>query len=53
MRRSPTSRAEERETPGEILSGPKSWNPGKMMEALLKMPKIDIRTLQRALAERK
>ena len=53
MRQSPASRTEARVTPGEISSDPKSENPGMMMEAFLKMPKIDIKTLQRAHAERK
>jgi len=30
------------------MSDPKSENPGKTMEALLKMAEIDIKTLQRA-----
>jgi len=38
---------------GETSSDPKSENPGVMMEAFLKMPKIDIQTLRRAWAERK
>ena len=53
MRRSPASRTEKRVTPGEIMSDPKSENPGKTMEALLKMAEIDIKTLQRAHAGRK
>ena len=48
MRRSPTSRTEERVTLGEIMSNPKSENPGKTIEALLRMAEIDIKTLQRA-----
>jgi predicted 3-demethylubiquinone-9 3-methyltransferase (glyoxalase superfamily) len=33
---------------GKMMSDPKSGNPGKMMEALLKMRKLDIATLERA-----
>lgn len=33
---------------GTMMSDPKSGNPGKMMEALLKMHKLDIATLERA-----
>ncbi len=33
---------------GEMMSDPKSGNPAKMMEALLKMRKLDIATLQQA-----
>jgi predicted 3-demethylubiquinone-9 3-methyltransferase (glyoxalase superfamily) len=33
---------------GEMMSDPKSGNPAKMMEALLKMRKLDIATLERA-----
>jgi predicted 3-demethylubiquinone-9 3-methyltransferase (glyoxalase superfamily) len=33
---------------GEMLSDPKSGNPGKVMEALLKMGKLDIAALRRA-----
>jgi predicted 3-demethylubiquinone-9 3-methyltransferase (glyoxalase superfamily) len=33
---------------GRMMSDPKSGNPGKMMEALLKMHKLDIATLERA-----
>src|ERR1700682_1597181 len=36
------------ETQGEMLSDPKSGNPAKMMEALLKMRKLDIATLKQA-----
>ena len=35
-------------TLGQMMSDPKSGNPGKMMEALLKMRKLDIATLERA-----
>jgi len=33
---------------GKMMSDPKSGNPAKMMEALLKMGKLDIATLERA-----
>jgi predicted 3-demethylubiquinone-9 3-methyltransferase (glyoxalase superfamily) len=33
---------------GQMMSDPKSGSPGKMMEALLKMRKLDIATLERA-----
>jgi predicted 3-demethylubiquinone-9 3-methyltransferase (glyoxalase superfamily) len=33
---------------GEMMSDPKSGNPAKMMEALLKMRKLDIATLKQA-----
>jgi predicted 3-demethylubiquinone-9 3-methyltransferase (glyoxalase superfamily) len=33
---------------GKMMSDPKSGNPAKMMEALLKMRKLDIATLERA-----
>jgi predicted 3-demethylubiquinone-9 3-methyltransferase (glyoxalase superfamily) len=33
---------------GRMMSDPKSGNPGKVMEALLKMRKLDIATLERA-----
>jgi predicted 3-demethylubiquinone-9 3-methyltransferase (glyoxalase superfamily) len=33
---------------GQMMSDPKSGNPAKMMEALLKMRKLDIATLERA-----
>jgi len=33
---------------GVMMSDAKSGNPGKVMEALLKMGKIDIATLERA-----
>ena len=33
---------------GEMMSDPKSGNPAKMMEALLKMRKLDVATLERA-----
>jgi predicted 3-demethylubiquinone-9 3-methyltransferase (glyoxalase superfamily) len=33
---------------GEMMGHPESGNPGKLMEALLKMDKIDIATLKRA-----
>jgi predicted 3-demethylubiquinone-9 3-methyltransferase (glyoxalase superfamily) len=36
---------------GKMMSDPKSGNPGKMMEALLKMGKLDIATLERAYRE--
>jgi len=53
LRQSPASRTLERVRPGEISSDPKSENLGMMMDAFLKMPKIDIKTLQRAHVERK
>jgi hypothetical protein len=31
-----------------MMSDPKSGNPGKVMEALLKMRKLDLATLERA-----
>lgn len=36
------------ESLGTMMSDPKSGNPGKVMEALLKMHKLDIATLERA-----
>jgi predicted 3-demethylubiquinone-9 3-methyltransferase (glyoxalase superfamily) len=33
---------------GQMMSDPKSGNPAKVMEALLKMRKLDLATLQRA-----
>jgi len=38
---------------GEMMNDPKSGNSAKVMEALLKMSKIDIKTLARAYAQRK
>ena len=38
---------------GEMMSDPKSGNSAKVMEALLKMSKIDIKTLVRAYARRR
>jgi predicted 3-demethylubiquinone-9 3-methyltransferase (glyoxalase superfamily) len=37
---------------GEMLSDPKSGNSQKVMEAMLKMGKLDIKTLKRAYAQR-
>jgi len=33
---------------GEMMMNPEAGNPGKLMEALLKMDKIDIATLEQA-----
>ena len=38
---------------GEMMSDPKSGNSEKVMEALLKMSKIDIKTLEQAYAQRR
>jgi len=37
---------------GEMMSHPESGNPGKLMEALLKMDKLDIATLKQAYKQR-
>ena len=37
---------------GEMMGDPRSGNPGKVMEALLKMGKIDIATLRQAYKQR-
>lgn len=38
---------------GQMMSDPKSGNSGKVMETLLTMSKIDIKSLKRAYAQRK
>jgi len=53
LRQSPASRTEGRVTPIEISSDSKSGNRVEKMEAVLKTPEIDIKTLLQAWAERK